>query len=161
MTLVRRLQKQREGELRTQKLMLIQDMDIQLQLEGTLDELNAKHHITIITHHVRGHQDKKKKGALTWPEKLNTIADDLASESEFTPKPDHHMLPKQLVSLYANGEEITTGYKKILLQNWSEGGSHSILKYLSEKHKWRTNEATKINWKAVPNHKWGRRSEFS
>ena len=155
MSLVRRIQRYSRGEQPTQKLMLLPDMDLQLQLEDTLGKLRDQHYVTPDTQHVKGHQDTLKGGTLLWQETLNVAADEVASGSECSPQPSHYFLPKQVVALHLNGIQITTAYKATLGAAWAERGSHSILKYLSNKYNWNAGTAHKICWEAVPRHKMG------
>ena len=155
MTLVWRLQRHARGEHSSQKLMLLPDMDLQLQLEDNLEKLSNQHYVTPVTRHVRGHQDTKKKGDLLWQETLNVAADDAASSSECAPKPALHFLPKQIVALHVHGTQVTTGHRKTLEERWAESGTHSITDYLSRKYNWSADTVRKIDWKAVPRQKMG------
>ena len=116
--------------------MLVPDIDLQLQLENSLDLLQNEHYITIDTNHVMGHQDTKKGKKLTWPETLNIEADRLASESEYAPKPPANHLPNQVVALHIKGKHITTAYRKTFATQWANWGTNSIYQYLKRKYNW-------------------------
>ena len=77
---VSRMLSYNQGARRSLKSVSRSDMDVQLEIESTLDEMYRTHHTTITTSHVKGHSDKRI-GPPTWEEFLNIHADALATSS--------------------------------------------------------------------------------
>ena len=149
MTVVRRLASYNTQTPQSLAHMMLPDMDIQLQIQENLDLMYKELHVSIQSHHVRGHQDKTKK-VMSWEEKLNVKADDLAAESKDALKPKEEQVPAQVVALWSDGHMITTKLKKQLHQRWSLWGNHAMERYLFEKYKWDKGQASTIDWEALP-----------
>ena len=71
----------------SQSCILKPDFDVQLQINDNMDKFHKTYHTNIQTHHVKAHQDTRKKGPLTWEETLNVMADDIAGQSMGKKKP--------------------------------------------------------------------------
>ena len=154
MTVVRRLTSYNTQAPITLAQMLLPDMDIQLQVQENLNSLYEDFHISIQTHHVKGHQDRKKS-ALTWTETLNVMADRLAEESKDAKKPEEKQMPAQIVALWAGNHMLTTKLKEQLQRRWSLWGNHSLEKYLGDKYNWSQAQLSSIDWEALPQEKIG------
>ena len=70
--------------------MLKPDIDVQLEIQTNMDRMFSHHHTTIQTHHVRAHQDDRKKEPLTWEETLNVKADEVAETFEQEKRNPHN-----------------------------------------------------------------------
>ena len=154
MTLVRRMLSYNQQARPSQSEMLKPDIDVQLEIQANMDRMYTRHHTTIQTHHVKAHQDDRKRGPLTWEETLNVMADDIAETSSNKKKPPQCQLPSQTIALWDGKHQITTMHKKTLLIKWVERGTHSHRAYMKRKYKW-SNQYDTVDWECLPKNKMG------
>ena len=134
--------------------MMKPDIDVQLEIQANMDSLYTRHHTTVQTHHVKAHQDERKKGPLTWEEALNVMADGIAENSRNKKKPPQCQLPSQMIALWANGHQITTMHKQNLRLRWVERGTHSHRTYLKNRYGW-SDQYDTVDWTCLPKGKMG------
>ena len=114
------------------------DADVELLLGNTLRAWPAQ----IIARHVKGHQDTVNlQRPLTWPERLNVEADDLAThariQSLFLPSP---------VQLRSRNGPVTSKHK-----SWLHHASTfpSFQRYVCHKYSWPTSTFRLIQWRLI------------
>ena len=149
MTLVQQLMAYNRQERPSQGVILRPDMDVQLQIEDNVDTFFRVHHKIINTRYVKGHQDETGR-TLILAEKLNVMADELASESRYRTKPQPHHFPSQVAGLRVDSHQITTKYKDTLKFQWAMHGTHQMHKYISEKYGWTDTQMGHVNWHCTP-----------
>ena len=122
-------------------------MGIQCQIDRVLTKLN--HCIpNIQVRHVRGHQDTKKKTRLSWLERLNVRADQLATLERY------HLglrkfsdlqvwFPAAKIQLYLENKPI---HKYMPSQIHTAMTSDKYTSYLTYKMEWRSSTYKDIDW---------------
>ena len=129
---VRRAEFFNQGREHTPKSITRSDMDLQLQIESTLEDMYKSHHSTVVSHHVKGHSDQLI-GPPTWKEHLNILADSLATSSESRPKPPECSFPASVATLWHGEIQITKQLRKAIDHRWA---TETYETYIRGKYSW-------------------------
>ena len=104
----------------------IKDLDAVLEIQKYIPA-------NIKVHHVRGHQDKKKrKEQLTMAEKLNIMADKIIGKNATNPKPLH--IQNIPMAVYIQKKDIPNNIRKEIRAHC---GAQEAASFLKEKYKWK------------------------
>jgi hypothetical protein len=120
--------------------------DVQMQIINTIRDLD----IEILTHHVKGHQDKTiPLKQLSYPSQLNVHADWLATqayEKYSGVHPQHVHYPASQCTLYINNKAVNRAYRAYRAYMRRAYSSHDAREYLMEKYKWDHHTCENIDW---------------
>jgi hypothetical protein len=119
------------------------DVDIEVQL---LHEIQHLHNMNFITRfeHVKGHQDTKKRTALTTIEALNVEADELTHAArKLSNIKEYHKFPTNKVNLSINHQYINSHYPKMVNLAFH---SMALREYYVTKHCWTSKTINSLWW---------------
>ena len=145
-TLIRRLHRYNSQQSDSPSSITRSDMDVQLQIEASLEELHSSQHISITSEHIKSHQDSKI-GPLTWKASLNVTADHLADTASHLPKPRDIPLPASGVSIWESEQQVTRNIKQHIIQCWS---TRKYFDYLRTKYSWSQHHISTIDFTSSP-----------
>ena len=128
-----------------------------MDIQCIIDSLIVENIFDIEVTHVKGHQDTKKQGTLTWEETLNVRADQLATMARFENKPLTYLQqcswhPNSVIQLFINKQPINKWLNSSIHQALT---SDSLLNYLRTKLTWTHSTYQEVDWpqKTAASHK--------
>ena len=122
-------------------------MDIQLEISYYLEQLN----LTLSSNHVKGHQNKSKSATLlSWEEKLNVRADQLATfmrlKLERKGVSQEICMPHSRINLFINNKLITKRFGRAMMRAWT---TQDLRVYLENKYNWGSTICDELDWFAL------------
>ena len=145
--LIDRVQQFQISQGRPPKMYVLPHMDIQCQIDRVLGKLNESiSQINVV--HVKGHQDTKKASRLSWLERLNVRADQLATLERYhlelkTFRSFHACFPAAKIQLYLANNLI---HKYVPSEIHNAIMSDKYLSYLTYKFKWKNSTYKYTDW---------------